>query len=427
MRIILLTITLFFIFSVSYAQRSKWVDIKDQKFYCGKKPYHFIGTNLWYGMYLGMPGESGDRQRLIKELDHLKELGLTNLRILGSSEGDGLYQITPTMQTNPGIYNEEVLMGLDFLLSEMKKRGMKAVVVLNNFWMWSGGMPQYVSWATGTKVPMPNIQSGGSWDDFINYSLSFYKNKEAKELFLDHIDRLLNRKNSITRRKYRNDKTIMSWQLCNEPRGYEIEDLYRQWIEQTAFHIKGVDKKHLVCVGAEGNTGSDKAGVDLFRDNVSTYIDYATVHLWIQNWNWFDPGKPETFEQALTNTSKYLESQIQKAKKLGKPIVIEEFGVSRDRGAYAVSSDVEYRNKYYDYVFNYTLESIEQNGVIQGCNFWSWGGAGRPRQPRVFWQVGDDLIGDPPHERQGWYSVYNADLSTIEIIKKSTDKLHPKR
>jgi isoleucyl-tRNA synthetase len=37
------------------------------------KPYYFVGTNFWYGANLGMPGEAGDRDRLIRELDLLKD------------------------------------------------------------------------------------------------------------------------------------------------------------------------------------------------------------------------------------------------------------------------------------------------------------------------------------------------------------------
>jgi hypothetical protein len=53
------------------------------------------------------------------------------------------YCIHPALQTAQEIYNEDVFEGLDFLLSEMGKRDMKAVMVLGNFWTWSGGFPQY--------------------------------------------------------------------------------------------------------------------------------------------------------------------------------------------------------------------------------------------------------------------------------------------
>ena len=50
------------------------------------KPYRFTGANLWYGAWLGSPGATGDRQRLKRELDRLKALGVTNLRVLGAGE-----------------------------------------------------------------------------------------------------------------------------------------------------------------------------------------------------------------------------------------------------------------------------------------------------------------------------------------------------
>ena len=45
--------------------------------------------------------------------------------------------------------------------AEMAARDMTAVLVLNNFFQWSGGMAQYVSWATGTPSSTPSCQSSG--------------------------------------------------------------------------------------------------------------------------------------------------------------------------------------------------------------------------------------------------------------------------
>jgi mannan endo-1,4-beta-mannosidase len=55
---------------------------------------------------------------------------------------------------------------------------------------------------------------------------------------------------------------------------------------------------------------------------------------------------------------------------------------------------------------------------VAGVNFWAWAGEGRPHTPEGFWKPGHDFIGDPPHETQGWYSVYDRDSTTIEIIRK---------
>ena len=33
-----------------------------------------------------------------------------------------------------------------------------------------------------------------------------------------------------------------------------------------------------------------------------------------------------------------------------------------------------------------------------------------------YWQPGDPWIGDPPHEHQGWYSIYDDDAATAAVI-----------
>jgi len=63
---------------------------------------------------------------------------------------------------SPGVYDQSVLDGLDYLIAQMGKRGMKAVLVLNNFWQWSGGMGQYVSWQEKTPIPTRAITTR-SW------------------------------------------------------------------------------------------------------------------------------------------------------------------------------------------------------------------------------------------------------------------------
>ena len=54
----------------------------DGQFIRNGKPYYFVGANFWYGPILGSKGQGGDRKRLHKELDYLKSIGVTNLRVL---------------------------------------------------------------------------------------------------------------------------------------------------------------------------------------------------------------------------------------------------------------------------------------------------------------------------------------------------------
>jgi len=52
------------------------------------KPYHFAGVNMWYAFYLGATPDG--RARLVQELDTLRSLGITNIRISGGTEKSDL-------------------------------------------------------------------------------------------------------------------------------------------------------------------------------------------------------------------------------------------------------------------------------------------------------------------------------------------------
>ena len=147
------------------------------------EPYHFVGTNLWYGAYLGAPGPLGDRERLCRELDSLCARGIVNLRILAASEPSYLRgTVTPVLQREPGQFNDTLLLGLDFLLDEMGERDMHAVLYLNNFWEWSGGMAVYNVWARGDSGVDPSVAPGG-WQEYMNYCGSFYADEKANALY----------------------------------------------------------------------------------------------------------------------------------------------------------------------------------------------------------------------------------------------------
>ncbi|MCG8373961.1 MAG: hypothetical protein MI700_10525, partial [Balneolales bacterium] len=162
-----------------------FIQVQDGAFILNENPFQYVGTNFWYGAYLGQPGDAGDRARLQKELDFLKEHGITNLRVLGSSE-ESVFRnsLSPAFVYADGTYDENLLTGMDYLLAEMGKRGMHAVIFLSNYWEWSGGMSMYNSWYDGGEPVDP---STGDWDGFMKFSAEFYQNVEAQQAFLAQI------------------------------------------------------------------------------------------------------------------------------------------------------------------------------------------------------------------------------------------------
>ena len=407
-----------------FAQESGFIAVEGPYLVKNGRPYHFLGANLWYGMFLGSEGPGGDRERLIRELDRLQSMGIDNLRVMAGSEGpeNEPYRVHPALQNKPGKLDRELLEGLDFLMVEMKKRDMSAVLVLNNFFQWSGGMAQYVSWATGRKIPYPH-EEGHSWDEFQRFSAQFYSDEKAQRIFRTFIKNLVLRRNSISGMKYRDDPTIMSWQLANEPRGFGQGEHYVRWADKTAGFIQSLDPNHLVSLGGEGKTSSDHAGTDFENVSKSEHFDYLTAHLWIENWSWYDPTAPETFGPALENALAYLQDHTGIARKLNKPLVVEEFGVSRDQRDYQPDAPVVLRDRFFRTFFEAVYQLASENQPLAGCNFWCWSGEARPRDPGGFWEKGYPYTGDPPHESQGWYSVYDTDESTLGIIREYCGKI----
>jgi mannan endo-1,4-beta-mannosidase len=409
------------------SQAQRFIKAENGKFIKDGKPYYYLGTNFWYGMNLAV----SDKERLIRELDRLNALGVKNLRIIAGSEGNlsTPWSVQPTMQKEPGNYNDALWIGLDLLLVEMNKRDMIAVVCLNNFWPWSGGFAQYVSWANKNEsIPYPPPAENGDWKKYQQYSARFYSDKTAQKWFENHIEKVVNRINSISRIPYKNDSTIMAWQLANEPEGSNNVEAYRNWIHETAKFIKNLDLNHLVSIGSEGNTPSPANGTNFEKDHQSKYIDYCTFHLWVQNWGWYDPLKSkETYGFAIEKANNYIDEHVKIAQKLNKPIVLEEFGISRDNNSYNSNSAVTIRDEYYTHIFDKIFTLSNAISQVAGVNFWAWGGEGRPKSPMSVWKQGDDLIGDPPHEYQGWYSVYDTDVNTQKIIQNYTSKINSKK
>ena len=294
---------------------------------------------------------------------------------------------------------------------------MVAVVCLNNMWPWSGGFAQYINWLTGEKIPYPPPAENGKWLKYMKFSARFFKHTAAQQAYFDHIQFIVNRTNTINNIPYKEDPTIMAWQLANEPRAIISNWRYRRWIRKTAAFIKKLDVHHLISIGSEGDAFVPFSS-KFKREHRIKNIDYATFHIWIQNWGWYNPEKPETFEKAMKKAKKYIRKHIATANKMEMPVVLEEFGIARDLGSYNPETTTDYRDQYYQTVF----ELIRQNAIdgksIAGCNFWAWGGEGRPRKPKAVWKAGDEFIGDPPFEYQGWYSIYDKDDSTLAIIKK---------
>lgn len=72
---------------------------------------------------------------------------------------------------------------------------------------------------------------------------------------------------------------------------------YRAWVEEMANYVKRLDPVHLVTIGEEGFFGEEQPeavhnpqgwggqiGQNFVLDHMPASIDFATVHVWPDNW-----------------------------------------------------------------------------------------------------------------------------------------------
>ena len=408
--------------------KGKFVTVDNGHFLKDGKPYYYVGTNFWYGAILGSEGQGGDRKRLVKELDYMKKIGIDNLRILVGSDGERgvTTKVEPTLQIKPGVYNDTILAGLDFLLMEMGKRNMVAVLYLNNSWEWSGGYGFYLEHAGAGKQPRPNEDG---YTAFMKAMSKYATNPKAHELFYNYVRFILGRTNRYTGLKYSEDPAIMSWQIGNEPRAFDKAVLpdFEKWLAEASALIRSLDTNHLISIGSEGSWGCENDWGCYERICADRNIDYCNIHLWPYNWSWARKDHLiEDLPNAKANTKDYIDRHLEICARLKKPLVMEEFGYPRDDFKFSLGTPTKGRDGFYKYVFSLVADNAEQGGYFAGCNFWGWGGFAKPKH-ELQWQVGDDYTGDPAQEQQGLNSVFSGDKSTLKVIKSQVDRMNKLR
>ena len=349
--------------------QESFITVENGHFVKSGKPYYYVGTNFWYGVILASVGEGGNRKRLIAELDSLEAIGVDNLRILVGADGDNgvIAKVEPTLQKTPGVYNDTILAGLDYLLYELNKRDMKAILYLNNSWEWSGGYGQYLEWAGKGKAPIPAVDG---WNNFQEFVRQYQKCDAAKELFANHVRNIVTRTNRYTNRKYIDDPAIMSWQIANEPRAFGEENKvsYALWVHDVAGLIRELDPNHLISTGSEGYQGTE-GDIQLW-ELIHSYqnIDYMTIHVWPYNWGWAKKDDLKgTLDYSIEQTDIYIQKHVAIAERHCKPVVIEEFGFPRDEFLFTTEAPTTSRDKYYASVFNKVLEHSKKKGALAGC------------------------------------------------------------
>ncbi|MEV4131782.1 cellulase family glycosylhydrolase [Dactylosporangium sp. NPDC049742] len=217
-------------------------------------------------------------------------------------------------------YNDgpDGLQHLDQVVKSARDKGIRLVIPLTNNWSAFGGMDQYVRW-----------RGGAHHDDF-------YTDPVIRGWYKDWISHVLNRTNSLTGVKYKDDPTIMAWELANEPRcvGSGVyprsaactDATVTAWAADISAHLDSVDRKHLISPGDEGFLCTDRAssdftvncadGVDSAALAALPAVDFMSFHLYPDHWK-KDPSWG----------SGWITTHARLADRLRKPVMLGEFGL----------------------------------------------------------------------------------------------------
>ena len=337
------------------------ISVRGDKFIRNGSEWRFVGFNNYYMMEKARWKES--RHMVDEVLDKAAALGMTVMRTWAFDD-------TPKgLQIAPGIFNEEAFQALDYVVAEAGRRGIYLLLALTNYWSDYGGVESYVKWCTGR-----NSLEG------LSVSM-FYSNQKCRRIYANMVRTLLERRNTITGRLYKDDPTIMGWDLMNEPRnpggakGWKV----RNWIEEMSGYIKSIAPDALVTTGMEGffgpstplkmkanNPGSDWQywacqGTDFHSQHDMQSIDFTVAHLYPKDWL-PDPCASDNYCRNLFAQS-WTDSHIEQAQKLGKPFVLEEFGYATPGQA----GNAE-REDYFKIIYAEMVEATEQGGA--GTLFW---------------------------------------------------------
>jgi mannan endo-1,4-beta-mannosidase len=269
----------------------------------------------------------------------------------------------------------------------------------------------------------------GDWHAFMQFSARFYQTPAAVELYREFATRLIQRRNTVNGRIYRDDPAVMTWELANEPRPCADDStaerdvpIYCEWVDATARHIHELAPRQLVCTGSEGIWGCLQKPEVFIAAHQTPAIDYVTVHMWLKNWGWLkEPQLGSEFEIAAGKAHDHVEWHTKIATEtLKKPLILEEFGLPRDHENYAPGSPTTARDEYYRRMFHQVADSCRAGRALQAANFWAWAGEGRAGLPKFSTGA---YLGDPPCEPQGFNSVFDTDNTTQSVIAGANKEL----
>ncbi|KAG9460035.1 hypothetical protein H6P81_004543 [Aristolochia fimbriata] len=384
---------------------SSFAKTEGTHFVLNGKPFNFVGFNAYWFIYSASDPSSA--AQVTTAFQQASKYGMKVARTWAFKDGG-----PGALQVKPGSYNEQVFKGLDFVIAEAKKYGVYLILSLVNNYPDLGGRRQYVEWAKEEG------QTTLASDD------DFYTNTLIKGFYKNHVKTILNRVNTLTGVAYKEDPTIFSWELMNEP--HCESDLsgttFQNWAKEMATHVKSIDRNHMLEIGLEGFYGPSSKqlnpngyifGTDFITNNQIPDIDFTTIHVYADQWlHDLSDEEQVSFSKEWVNSHIHCLSgavddrqhQGPSPPPLKKPLVLAEFGKSSRLDKWYSPTK---RDALFEALYDILDASASKGGPFVGA---------------LFWQL---LLDSPGMDglRDGYEVVLAQSPSTANIIAHQSTKL----
>jgi mannan endo-1,4-beta-mannosidase len=210
------------------------------KLLLGGKPFRFGGANIeWLGVAgYGPADPAGPRRPSHFEIDDAlataRQLGAVVVRsqTMGDSVG-----CAACIEPERGVFNPAGFEATDYALASAAKHGIRIIAtIIGDDALAGGGGCVYLSWR-GIDVPNCSL---------VNMA-PFWTDKDVIADVEAHIRALLDHVNAYTHVAYKNDPTILGWDLVNGGGSP------RPWTKAIARFVRSNDPHHLILSGYDNS------------------------------------------------------------------------------------------------------------------------------------------------------------------------------
>jgi len=289
-----------------------FVRAEGARFVAGGRAFRFVGANAAI-MHGAVRRASAERA-----LDAIAADGMRVVRVWALGEhaaGGPDWARDYAFRMGPDAWVETSFAHLDRVLAAARARGLRVIVVLANRWADYGGAPRYLAWSGA----LPEGDAGALPESAL---ARFFTDPGAAGLYRQHVARVVGRVNAVTGVAYRDDPTVLAWELINESdASRRTRDGLVAWTRDMARYVRSLDPNHLVAAGHIGYTRREQRDTWLALQRLPE-VGYADAHAY-----------PASYGTVRTpaELDDMIDDHAQLARHVaGKPMVWGELGFTTD-------------------------------------------------------------------------------------------------